>query len=335
MRVAAIGVSHWHSLWDAAYLRHLSEMADVEIVGIHDDDPEIAAQRVREIGAQTPTYTDYSDMLDSAEPEFVLALGRHDTMAATAHYLLDRGIPFVMEKPMSFNTAELRDVVSQTKATRGFAAVPLAQRSQPLVTYAKQLIEEGTYGPVTSFYFRMNRPTSARYPEWGSAWMLDPAVASGGCLRNLGAHGFDAFVFLTDEGKDIEVTGAHLSWSAHGQPVEDYATVMVRSPKGVLGTIEVGNAYPRDGTDNAIRVGLRDALLTSEDGQVKLETAEGVEVVKDLGPFPGPGGALRRTLEAAAVGDRPPISVHDCYRAVRLIDLAYLAAGNPYGTAAV
>ena len=29
IRVAAIGVSHWHSLYDAAYLRHLVAMPDV------------------------------------------------------------------------------------------------------------------------------------------------------------------------------------------------------------------------------------------------------------------------------------------------------------------
>src|SRR5262249_32920129 len=29
----------------------------------------------------------------------------------------------------------------------------------------------------------------ARYPAWDCAWMLDPAEAGGGCLRNLGPHG--------------------------------------------------------------------------------------------------------------------------------------------------
>ena len=32
IRVVAIGVSHWHALYDAAYLRHLMAMPDVELV---------------------------------------------------------------------------------------------------------------------------------------------------------------------------------------------------------------------------------------------------------------------------------------------------------------
>ena len=131
IRVAAIGVCHWHSLYDSAYLRHLAAMEDVEIVGIHDEQPEIAAHRASEIGGDVPTFTCYSAMLDEVEPDFVLALGRHDTMAQTAHHLLDRGVPFIMEKPMSFNARELLGVVEKAESTGGFAAVPLSVRDTP------------------------------------------------------------------------------------------------------------------------------------------------------------------------------------------------------------
>ena len=36
IRIAAVGVSHWHALNDAAYLRHLLAMPDVELVAIQD-----------------------------------------------------------------------------------------------------------------------------------------------------------------------------------------------------------------------------------------------------------------------------------------------------------
>ena len=38
IRIAAIEVSHWHALNDAAYLRHLVAMPDVELVAIQDSD---------------------------------------------------------------------------------------------------------------------------------------------------------------------------------------------------------------------------------------------------------------------------------------------------------
>ena len=36
IRIAAIEVSHWHALNDAAYLRHLVAMPDVELVAIQE-----------------------------------------------------------------------------------------------------------------------------------------------------------------------------------------------------------------------------------------------------------------------------------------------------------
>ena len=332
VRVAAIGVCHWHSIYDSAYLRHLAAMEDVEIVGVHDDESDIAAHRVAEIGDDIPTFTCYADMLDEVSPDFVLALGRHDTMAQTAHDLLDRSIPFIMEKPMSFSARQLRGVVEKAESTGGFAAVPLNMRDTPFFTHAKKLRDEGNYGSVCHLYQRMNRPTSERYPAWGSPWMLDPAAANGGCLRNLGAHGLDAFVNLTGEGENIEVSGAQLSWSALGKSVEDYASILVQSKSGVLGTIEVGNGFPRDGTDANLKVAFEHAILKMEGERIVLETPD------DSYDFPADDGApsvLRRSLDAAVRGDSPPVSVADCYKAVRIIDLAYIAAGNPYGTAAV
>jgi len=51
--------------------------------------------------------------------------------------------------------------------------------------------------------------------------------------------------------------------------VEDYASVLLRSAGGVLGTIEVGNTFPRDGTDAEINSRLWDVAA---DGSATLVT---------------------------------------------------------------
>jgi predicted dehydrogenase len=69
-------------------------------------------------------------------------------------------------------------------------------------------------------------------------------------------------LFLHLTGEEAEVTGAQLSRRAHERPVEDYASVMLRSASGILGTVEVGNGFPRDGTDGEWKIAGRDAILT-------------------------------------------------------------------------
>ena len=91
---------HWHSLYDSAYLRHLSHMVDVEIGGVQDYDPAIAWHRALELDGNVPTFTtftDYRQMQAEVRPDFGLALGHHDTMTETARYMLDSRVPFIIE----------------------------------------------------------------------------------------------------------------------------------------------------------------------------------------------------------------------------------------------
>ena len=187
---------------------YLTAMPDVALVGVQDSDAALAKKRAGEAG-NPPTFTDYPRMLAETKPDFVLGLGRHRQMAKIAHDLLDRGLPFMMEKPMGISAAEVESIAEKATRVKGYAAVPLFQRYQPFAVRARQLLAEGHFGPVSHIYVRLNRPAPARYPAWDSAWMLDPAEAGGGCLRNLGSHGLDMFLHLT--GEDARVTGAQIS----------------------------------------------------------------------------------------------------------------------------
>ena len=75
IRIAAIEVSHWHAVYDAAYLRHLIAMPDVELVAIQDSDVDVAAKRAAEVKSPL-IFTDYRKMLATTHPDFVVALGR-------------------------------------------------------------------------------------------------------------------------------------------------------------------------------------------------------------------------------------------------------------------
>ncbi len=328
IRVAAVGVGHWHSLHDAAYLRLLAEMADVELVGLQDADAAVAGERAAALGG-LPVFTETRALLERTRPDFVIALGAHDRMAETAHVLLDHGCPFMMEKPMGVSAAEVQGIADKAAHKQAFVAVPLSQRYQPFVARAREMLAAGRFGPLSHLYFRLNRPTSARYPAWHSAWMLDPARAGGGCLRNLGSHLLDLFLLLT--GEDARVVAAQLSASVHGQAVEDYACVQLRSASGMLGTIEVGNTVPFAGSDGEWKIAGRDAILIAyDDGSMRWLTASGEER-QPARPAPLYRDCVRDLLDHWRRGAPPPIGVHDLLRVVRLIDEAYALARQPPG----
>ena len=324
MRIAAIEVRHWHSLWDAAYLTMLATMRDVQIVGVHDPSAGVAESRAVVLG-HPPVFTDYATMLAETRPDFVIALGQHRRMAETAHYLLDHGHAFMMEKPLGVNADEVESIADKAARRKAFVAVPLPQRHSPFVTRAREMLAAGRFGPLSHLYLRLNRPTSARYPAWGSAWMLDPDLAGGGCLRNLGSHCFDLFLHLT--GEPAQVTGAQLSRRTHEQRVEDYASVHLRSTSGVLGTIELGNTVPRDGSDTEFKIAGREAILILyHDDTMRLITSAGDELLTAAPAQPLYFTCVREILDRWRRGERPRVSAADLVPVVRLIDQAYARA---------
>ncbi|MFM0395168.1 Gfo/Idh/MocA family protein [Paraburkholderia phytofirmans] len=340
IRIAALGVSHWHSIYDAAYLRHLARMPEVELIGVQDSNPAVAAQRATEVG-HPAVFASATQMLDTLRPDFVVALGRHDTMAGVAHDLLERRLPFLMEKPMGLNAKEVATIAERVRAQGSYVAVPMPQRDSAFVRHARRMLAEGAFGPLSHLYIRTNRFTSARYPAWNCEWMLDPQASGGGCLRNLGMHGLDIFLSLT--GETACVTGAQFGYQALRTRVEDYASVLLRTPTGVCGTLEVGNTYPRrttegvqpgagrdkllDGADGEWKIVGRDALLMAKDGNIRIVTADGEQNFSDL-PTENPAyHCLASILTAWRDGLPPPVGVEDCLNAVRLIDEAY-ALGN-------
>jgi hypothetical protein len=74
-----------------------------------------------------------------------------------------------------------------------------------------------------------------------------------------------------------------------------------------------------------------DAILVLKDDALRLTTADGEETTVGAPAEPIALTALRDALDHWRRGQPPPISVHDCLRAVRLIDQAYALAGRKSG----
>lgn len=72
--------------------------------------------------------------------------------------------------------------------------------------------------------------------------MLDQNRAGGGCLANLGPHFVDLF-FRAVGTTEVQVD-AHLSSTLHGGDVEDHAVLVLTTPDGREGVLEIGYAFP-------------------------------------------------------------------------------------------
>ncbi|MEJ0071268.1 MAG: Gfo/Idh/MocA family oxidoreductase, partial [Pseudomonadota bacterium] len=71
MRVALIGVSHWHL---PLYLDPVLALPEAEVVGVSDPTLAVAEAVAARIGCAA--YVDYRTLCDRLRPDFVFVLGR-------------------------------------------------------------------------------------------------------------------------------------------------------------------------------------------------------------------------------------------------------------------
>jgi len=326
-RVAVIGVDHYHATSTPNYLRILQN-EKVDILGVHAPDDAIATKWAGEYNS-TP-YTDYRVMIEKTKPEFIVALGKHVAMPAEFRFLVDTGIPFLMEKPWGIDDKTVNELADLAESKHAWAAVPMPFRYSVFAETAVEMRQRNELGTISHMLFRFNQPGVQRYVDLGSPWMLSKADAGGGALVNLGIHGIDLFRYITSE--EPQVVSAVTSHAVHKREVEDYAHVTLKTPSGIVFLNEASYTYPGTGGDQERKLSAQKMFLRA--------TTSGGEGVQIVGPgrdetrrapegyLSGWPRVVHECLERIGRGEPPPASARDCARAVSLIFDAYRMSGE-------
>jgi predicted dehydrogenase len=325
-RVAVVGALHYHTILPPNYLAIL-QREKVEIVGVHDPDKNVAEDRAKRCGS-TP-YTDYRLMIQKTRPEFILALGRHVDMPEYFRYLVDSGIPFLMEKPWGVDSKTVNALAAYAEEKKAWVAVPMSMRYSWWAKTAREMVKSGELGVISHLYVRFNQPGIRRYIDAGNEWMLSKKQAGGGALVNLGIHGFDLCWYLTgEEPKVVSAVTSHAIWK---REVEDYVFVTLRSPSGMVFLNEASYTYPTDGSDQERKIAAQHALVRAT------ATGDGVQIIAPgrnetlqapadfIGSWPG---VVHDYLDRIGRGEPPPATARDCARAVTLAFDSYRMAGE-------
>ena len=229
-RTIVLGASHWHVPLYAAAIAEVHS-----VVGLSDDDPDRVGDLAELWGC--PVEADWRRLLELPDVELAYVFGPHDRMAQTCRALIERRIPFVVEKPLGTSLEQLQQVRRAAEEARVPATVPLIQRGGPADSW---LAKAGR--PVYQRLSFLAGPPE-RYDRNGNPWMLDPERAGGGCLANLGPHFAD--LFLQRSANTTADVAARLSSTLHTTTIEDHATLVLTTPDGREAIIEVGYAFPQ------------------------------------------------------------------------------------------
>jgi predicted dehydrogenase len=218
------------------------------LAGIVTRDPAKAA------AYNVPAWTDLDTALEHsgagavyiATPVFLHA---PQTIAA-----LRAGMHAMCEKPMALNYADARSMQQAALDSGRTLGISYYRRLYPKVLRAMDLLAAGAIGrPV----FAEATSHDWFYPAGSSrAWLIDPAMAGHGPLRDIASHRIDLMTYFFGEPRRV---CGHLSTLVHPIQVEDNATVMIDHQGGVRSVVDVRwhSRVPRDefrirGTDGEL-----------------------------------------------------------------------------------
>lgn len=325
MKVALLEVSHWHF---PLYLESLDRL-DVEIVGVSDRED----YRGKDVASRysCPLVSDYRHLLDDTEINFAFAFGRHADMYQIATSLIERGIPFAIEKPCGISRSEVAALRRHAEDADLYVAVPFIFRLSDLLDRLGRL-EGRLPSDFNHLSVRFNAGAPSRYLDSGCGWMLDPEMSGGGCTINLAGHFIDLFRTVT--GKEIERVNCTMNSGTHRTSIEDYSVLVLMTGDGTVGVIETGYTYP-NGPDQQ-----REFSFSLSSGSHYVQSHSGGIIVRDRGR-PEDGSAkiplrlntddyypifVERVIADYLNGNQPIAGFPEAEAVAQVMDAAYASA---------
>ncbi len=192
------------------HIEAIESISDFELVSVCD----IQKSLVKSLGKRykVPSYTDYKDMIDAEEMNFVVIATPNSLHKEQAIHALKNKCDVLIEKPVTFNIEDLNEILKVSKKEKQKAYCVLQVRLNPTVSLAKEILSRNLLGNIRGFSFtqRWQRPL-----EYFSGWRGEPNVG-GGILYETGIHYLDILQYLIGNPKEILSTKTYTTKHKEG-----------------------------------------------------------------------------------------------------------------------
>lgn len=211
IKIGIITFEHMHAL---SYTTALSNISEVEIVGIFDFD----SYRGTEMAARFNTkYYDSAKELFNRKLDGVVICSNNRDHVKYVEMAVEYNVPFIVEKPLanSFENGQKIVEMTERKNIRGMMAFPL--RFNPSIRAAKAMIDSGEIGDIVSI-------TGINHGKIPSGWFLNKELSGGGAIIDHTVHVADLIRWFT--GKEFKQVFAEGGELLHHKNIDDTGIVL-------------------------------------------------------------------------------------------------------------
>jgi predicted dehydrogenase len=174
------------------------------------------------------TYGDHLKLLDDVRPDLVAIATPTGLHVPIAVDCVDRGVPVLIEKPLSLNAAQARLLLTSLRKRPVVNMVGYMTRFLDTFRKAKELLNTAVLGGPQLLRGSMYIGQLFRR---GKGWRYDKAAAGGGVLTTQNSHVVDLLLWYFG---DIDWVSAHVT-RLYSEQVEDHAHVFFQFNSGLRG----------------------------------------------------------------------------------------------------
>ena len=250
MRIGLIGAGAVAPL----HARAAGLLPGLQLTGVCDIDAAAARKVAEPIGADV--FTDYRALIGSETADVVIVNTPHALHREMAVAAAKAGLHVLVEKPMSV-TLEDCDAMVDTAADAGVVLrVGQIQHFLPEKSAAAKAIAQGAIGQVQMVH---DYRTTDYRPGTRSAWFLNPELAGGGAVMNIGGHCIDRVLWMAGcEALTVSAT----TLNRFGVAVETDASMLLQLANGSTAAVSVVSDSPRR-RDELTVVGERGSIVVN------------------------------------------------------------------------
>jgi predicted dehydrogenase len=197
---------------------------------------DLDATRASDLAKLSPgcqSLTDYRIALADDKVDAVIVSTLNASLAPISLAAVEAGKHVLVEKPGALNAAELAQIQKAAAKTGARVRIGYNHRFHPALQKARELIDQGTLGPLMFLRARYGHGGRRGYDR---EWRADPKLSGGGELIDQGVHLIDLAGWFLGSFPTVD---GHAVTSYWDMPVDDNAFLSLRTGTGQTAWLHV------------------------------------------------------------------------------------------------
>ena len=170
---------------------------------------------------------------------------------------MEAGFDVVMDKPMTFNLAEAKELKNIVERTGRYFCLTHTYTGYPMVKEAREQIQSGKLGKIRKIFVTYPQGWLSYFKEGSgdkqAEWRTDPSRSgAAGAMGDIGTHAFNLTEYVT--GLQVSALCAQLNIVVEGRRLDDDGAVLLQYNNGATGVLMASQIMAGEENNLTIKV---------------------------------------------------------------------------------